>query len=280
MSLPRSSYRPYFRIVHRPVLALLQLLGLPRLAHQWIRVSNRDYAWPLQGVLKGNVMQLASRDDFLYLAPEYEPRVCTAIQQFVRPGYMCADIGAHLGYMTLLMAKLVGERGRVFSFEALPENASLLERNVALNGWQQRVDVENRAVSDRSQTECVLYRGRTSFESSMVTNDRHDSFIVPATALDDYFAYRSQLDFIKMDIEGAETQAMRGMRKVLRRTRPVILLEVHDAGWPALDELLAADYALHDLEFNSVTTDKMRSQRINHCVAAPIERPLHIGEQP
>jgi hypothetical protein len=68
------------------------------------------------------------------------------------------------------------------------------------------------------------------------------------------------------------------MQKILQRTRPVILLEVYDGGWPALDELLAADYALHDLAFKSVTTDQMRSQGINHCVAVPIERPLNLGK--
>ena len=274
MSLPRSPYRPYFRILHRPVLALLQGIGMGRLARQWIRVSNCDYAWPLQGLLEGHVMQLASRDDYQYLAPEYEPRVCAAILQLVKPGYFCADIGAHIGYMILLMAKLVGEQGRVYSFEALPENAHVLERNVAINGWQKRVDVENRAVSDRSQTECVVHRGRTSFESSLMGGDYGESFTVPATALDDYFAYRSQLDFIKMDIEGAEARAMLGMKKILTRTRPVILLEVHDAGWAALDELLAADYVLHYLELKPVTSDQMRAQRITHCVAVPSERPL------
>jgi hypothetical protein len=106
--------------------------------------------------------------------------------------------------------------------------------------------------------------------------DFGESFTVPATALDDYFAYRSQLDFIKMDIEGAEARAMLGMQKVLRRTRPVILLEVHDAGWAALDELLAADFELHDLELRPVTPDQMRSQRITHCVAVPSERPLKV----
>jgi FkbM family methyltransferase len=263
---------------HRPVLTLLKWIGHEQLVRKWIRISNRDYAWPLPGLLEGHVMQLASRDDFQYLAPDYEPRVCAAILRLVKPGYFCADVGAHIGYMTLLMTKLVGERGRVYSFEALSENAQVLERNVALNGWQKRVDVENRAVSDRSQTECVMHRGRTTFESSLIGSESADSFTVPATALDDYFAYRSQLDFIKMDIEGAEARAMRGMEKVLQRTRPVILLEVHDAGWGALDDLLAADYVLHDLNFQRVTIEQMRSQRINHCVAVPKEKPLNIDK--
>jgi hypothetical protein len=69
---------------------------------------------------------------------------------------------------------------------------------------------------------------------------------------------------------------MLGMHKVLRRTRPVILLEVHDTGWAAIDELLAADYVLHDLDLNTVTADHMRTERINHCVAVPSEKRLSI----
>jgi FkbM family methyltransferase len=266
MSLPRNPYRPCFRVFHGPVLACLRLLRLSQLSRKWIRVSNRDYAWPLPGILAGQVMQLTRREDFQYLEPNYEPRVCGAIQRLVRPGFVCADVGAHVGYMTLLMAKLTGESGRVFSFEALPENAGLLQRNVQLNHLCQRITVENVAVTDRSQPEVTLFRGPSSFESSAVGDATRGNFTVPGKSLDDYFTDRP-LNFLKMDIEGAETYALRGMTKLLSKQRPTILLEVHDAGWPAIDQLLTAGYALYDLELRPIDLTAMRSQRINHCVA-------------
>lgn len=267
MSLPRNPYRPCFRVIHRPVLAGLRLLRLSQLERKWIRVSNCNYAWPLPGILAGQVMQLTRREDFQYLEPNYEPRVCKAIQRLVRPGFVCADVGAHVGYMTLFMAKLTGETGRVFAFEALPENAEMLQRNIRLNHLSQRVAVENVAVTDRSQPSVTLFRGPSSFESSAVGDTNRGHFTVPGKSLDDYFASHTALHFLKMDIEGAETQALCGMQRILRTLRPTILLEVHDAGWPAVDQLLAAGYLLHDLELQPIDVATMRAQRINHCVA-------------
>jgi FkbM family methyltransferase len=266
MSLPRNPYRPCFRVFHRPVLVCLRLLRLSQLSRKWIRVSNCDYAWPLPGILAGQVMQLTRREDFQYLEPNYEPRVCGAIQRLVKPGFVCADVGAHVGYMTLLMAKHTGESGKVFAFEALPENAGLLKRNIQLNKLSHRVSVENVAVTDRTQSEVTLFRGPSSFESSAVGDTNRGNFSVPGKSLDDYFAGKS-LNFLKMDIEGAETYALRGMKTILNTQRPTILLEVHDAGWPAVDQLVSAGYALHDLELQPIDIAVMRSQRINHCVA-------------
>lgn len=272
MSERRNPYRPYYGVVHRPVLALLQVLGLTRMANKWIRVSNRDYAWPLPGLLAGYVMQFVVREDFQYLAPNYEPRVCGAIQRLVRPGMVCADVGAHLGYMTLLMAKLTGESGRVVSFEVLPQNARMLQRNVESNRLQQRVTVVHRAVSERSQDAVTLYLGPSSFESRLAGGPNDEQIVVPAVALDDYFTTGQRLDFLKMDIEGAETLAFAGMTRLLREQRPTILLEVHDAGWPAVDRLVQAGYRLHDLELRPTDAAAMKSQRLNHCVATPPAR--------
>src|SRR5262245_50608094 len=99
MSRSRSSYRPYLAPVHRPVLLALRGLGFRRMADKWVRMSNREYAWPLHTPLEGHSMRLTWREDFQYLAPNYEPRVCGAIQRILRPGFVCADVGAHLGYM-------------------------------------------------------------------------------------------------------------------------------------------------------------------------------------
>jgi FkbM family methyltransferase len=267
MALPRSPYRPIFRPLHRPVLAGLQTLRLAKLSRKWIRVSNPDYPWPLPGLLSGMVMLMTRREDFQYLEPNYEPRVAGAIQQLVRPGFVCADVGAHVGYMTLLMARLAGDAGRVVALEALPENAALLRRHVELNQLAGRVQVENVAVSDADLPAITLHRGPSSFESSAVSSTPFGQFTVPARTLDQAFASADRLDFVKMDIEGAEALAMRGMRRVLRALRPTVLLEVHDDGWPAIDELLAAGYELHDLDFQPTDAATMRRRGLTHCIA-------------
>lgn len=269
MTKSRTSFRPYLEFIHQPVLVALRGLGFRRLTDKWIRMSNRNYAWPLHGPLDGHVMQFLWREDFQYLAPNYEPRVCGVIQRLVRPEFVCADVGAHLGYMSLLMAKLVGEKGKVHSFEALPDNAKLLRRNISLNGYAQRVQIVNAAVTDGETPTIQLYLGPSSFQSSINPEDGAGQITIPALSLDGYFEGFRRLDFIKMDIEGAEVMAVPGMRRVLEHLRPTLLLEVHDDAWSAVEVLLSAGYRLQDLDCKPMQLDEMQARKLNHCVAMP-----------
>ncbi len=210
--------------------------------------------WSLSGPLAGYRM-VASPDAYgLYVANRYEPRVCRAVEQIVQPGWTCVDAGAHIGYMTLLLARLVGERGRVIAFEAWPENARLIERNSELNGLSSRVRVEAQAVAGEARDRVSLFPGRnqSSCEWSVMEGmwPRGGTAVdVPAISLDAYFPPSAPLDFVKMDIEGGEALAMVGMRRILRTVKPTILLEFHrEAGWPAIEELAAAGYRLFDLD--------------------------------
>jgi hypothetical protein len=95
---------------------------------------------------------------------------------------------------------------------------------------------------------------------------------VPATSLDKYFSPGSVLHFVKIDIEGAEAYALRGMRRILRESRPVIVIEFHDeTGWAGRDELLKANYDLYDIKGKILDPEK-NTDRIYHCVAYPKER--------
>src|SRR5262249_5312654 len=88
----------------------------------------------------------------------YEPEVQAAISKIVRPGWTCADVGAHPGIYTRLLAELVGSSGRVVAFEAHPANARRLRRS--LGGLGGRVTVENVAVTDGAAARVTLHPGR------------------------------------------------------------------------------------------------------------------------
>jgi len=187
--------------------------------------------WRLSGALTGHKIKIGHPEDFQFVDHAYEPEVCAVIAKLVRPGWVCADIGAHVGYMTLLMAKLVGDMGTVVAFEAAPDNVQLLAENIALNGYSHRVQVVQCAVSDGLQDFVSLYRGPSSFETSITAGPRQDARIeVPATSLDRFFAPDARLDFVKMDIEGAEVAAVSGMKRILARQRPIMLVEIHGTG--------------------------------------------------
>lgn len=186
-----------------------------------------------------------------YIEKLYEPEVSSMLLNLIRPGWTCVDVGAHLGYFTLLLAHLVGERGHVFAFEALPENAGWLRKNVALNGFTTRVTIENLAVTDGKEPTVWLNAPLhyTSEWSIVRPSPVHRSIKVRATSLDQYFAQGPKVDFIKMDIEGAEHLALQGSRALLLRDRPLCLVELHgEEGQRAVRFLMAVGYRVEDLE--------------------------------
>jgi FkbM family methyltransferase len=209
---------------------------------------------PLQG------MKVAFPPGYLDTDHGYEPAVTAALTRLATPGAVCADLGAHIGYFTLLMAKLSGPEGRIFSFEASPENAKMVRRNVRINGLEDRVTVEEAAVMGQTSQAVAVFAGRTGGSMEWTTDQsfasredhvEHEAALeIRGVALDDYFEPGSRLDLIKMDIEGAEAHAVpAGMSRLLREARPAIVLEFHrEVGWPAIPALAEAGYAFSSLE--------------------------------
>jgi FkbM family methyltransferase len=131
------------------------------------------------------------------------------------PGSTVVDVGAHLGYFTLLAARAVGPSGRVLSIEPNLQTLPLLRHNVADNGFEDRVMIFDQALSGRA--------GRTSFylspagdTSSLHQQDPGDQLVeVDAVTLDELVGEPGLLSAIKIDVEGAELEVLEGMPRVL-----------------------------------------------------------------
>jgi FkbM family methyltransferase len=180
---------------------------------------------PLSGALEGHRMRLNWRHHKRYALGMYEPMVVEIIAKTVKPGWVCADVGAFIGYYTLLLAKSVGATGKVIAFEPFPSNFQILCENIALNGYQNVV-LENKAVMDKSQT--------VNFRSTVTKGLDHGVSVMTgfgmyhAVSLDDYWGNRTdRLNFVKIDVEGAEAAVLKGMERVMRRDRPILLVELH-----------------------------------------------------
>ena len=204
----------------------------------------------------------------------YEPEVQAAISRVVQPGWTCADVGAHQGIFTRLLAKLVGEGGRVVAFEAHPTNAHAVEKSLS-RGVRDRVTVENVAVTDGEVERVTLYAGRNRWSQEWnVTgmdldgNPTAAELDVAATSLDRYFG-GGRLDFAKLDVEGAENLVLRGMRRLLRNERPVLVVEFHTPeGWAGRTELLDAGYRLETPAGEPVDAGP-DATRVYQCLALP-----------
>lgn len=205
--------------------------------------------------------------------PPYEPEVVAAIERNVLPGATCADLGAHVGAITRVLAGAAGRDGRVIAFEAYPPNADDLREALSAEGFGW-VIVENLAVTDGAEQTVWLHSGRDrmSAEWNVVGHDVEGRETPPelevrATSLDDYVPGGEPLDFVKIDVEGAEARVLAGMRRLLREAHPIVLVEFHDdAGWDGRRHLLDAGYRLETLEGQPVGPN---ASRVYHCLARP-----------
>jgi FkbM family methyltransferase len=158
------------------------------------------------------------------------------VQGFLKPGMTVVDIGAHHGFYTMLAAKMVGPTGRVMSFEPSPRERERLLVHLRLNRILDRVSVFPIALG-REAAESTLYvvvgrdTGCNSLRSPAVTEPTQ-TVQVSVTSLDTFLAHQNvaRVDFIKMDVEGAELGVLEGAEELLgRRQRPVILTELADS---------------------------------------------------
>jgi FkbM family methyltransferase len=191
-------------------------------------------------------------------AGDYEPAFAQALLRLARPGATAVDAGAHHGYFTVLLARAVGPEGAVVSFEADPDNAAVVRRNVELNDLRN-VTVEQAAVADREAEDAPLFAARAggSMEWTLSQSfaEREGGGAPHGVAghtrlvsLSGFLADRP-VSLIKMDIEGAEALALPAALEWLQRTRPHIVLEFHrEVGWPAIEALREAGYRMEALD--------------------------------
>jgi FkbM family methyltransferase len=167
----------------------------------------------------------------LYLFGEFEPATVKVLKRLVKSGDTVLDIGANVGYISLVLAKCVGKSGKVFSFEPDSKNFALLNRNIALNP-DCYIKPIALAVSDTHQL-IRLYQAKFDFNGgahSILPSEKHstDFVEIEATTIDDFAQSHKlkKIDVIKIDIEGAEMKAFNGMTETLRNSRPLIVCEL------------------------------------------------------
>jgi FkbM family methyltransferase len=180
-------------------------------------------------VLGDNCLYLPKRAAWepSYLNGVYERGTTSLFQRIVKPGMMVVDVGAHIGYFTLLAARLVGETGKVYAFEPEPENFALLAKNVEVNRYRNVVCRQQAVCQETGSAE--LFLGKYSITHSLsrpAGSDGAGSISAETTSLDDFFAREGwpSIHLVKMDIEGWEWSALAGMTELLRRCRHLKLV--------------------------------------------------------
>ena len=196
------------------------------------------------GSLQGWELFLDLKLEKDYWLGTYETDLQQAVEQFVKPGSTAFDLGANIGYVSLVLSKAAGENGAVIAVEALPANFERLELNTTLNQPHARVTCLNAAVTDKAGPVEFLVHNSTSMGKALGSAGRQEQYgqviTLPGVTLDDLVfeqAYPAPV-VIKMDIEGGEVLAIEGMRRVLAEHHPLMMIELH--GEEAADAVYTA----------------------------------------
>ena len=137
----------------------------------------------------------------------YEPKTTKIVKELVKEGDVCVDVGASIGYFSILFARLAGEKGKVYAIEPVQEQHPYFLDNVALNGFQNRINLYNCAAWDKEET-------KEMFSAALLKETNTKVQCVP---LDLILKDLPRVDFIKIDVDGSEIQALKGLEKTIAK---------------------------------------------------------------
>ncbi len=213
------------------------------------------------GGLQGMTVVLDMQTEKDYWLGTYEPELQQAVTDLVQPGMVIYDVGANVGYISLLLARAAAEKGRVFAFEALPDNIARIRRNAALNRMEARITPIHAAVVERAGPVRFLVHPSNAMGKAVGSAGREhpEEYLreieVPGLTLDEFaYAQGNPLpQVVKMDIEGGEVLAVQGMQRLLAQVRPLLLIELHGQA--------AASAVWHSLMQHGYTVQRMQPGR-------------------
>jgi FkbM family methyltransferase len=245
----------------RLVWLLMRIVPYQRL-HQWrargwfrplSRALLRGDLWVLGGI--GVHMRLRARSfapwgaqAYAVLTGTHEVQVQEAMRRNVGAGDVVWDVGANIGALSLVAARIVGPSGRVIAIEPEAECAAAIRSNAELNGLDWLEVREIAATAETTEVEVIVVDD--SLWTRLASVGEHDLAIhrrlVPGYALDDLVAPPPTL--VKIDVEGAELDVLSGMRRLLADVRPIVICEMHDRNDQFCEAMVAAGYYVINLD--------------------------------
>lgn len=209
-----------------------------------------------------------------YLTGDAEPEVQEALAALIEPGQTVYDVGANIGFFTMLLSRLVGPQGRVYAFEPIPENLATLRHNVVLNGLSN-VTIVEQALSSSTGTAEMFVSPWSAFHSLNVEGASKQSnhgpeagqIVVQTVTLDEFVKGEGVRapDLLKVDVEGAELIVLEGARETLRARRPLLLCELHDTHAPYGELIESIGYDLRVIDAES--SELAQAPRNVHTIA-------------
>jgi FkbM family methyltransferase len=245
----------------RAKTAILCLLARYLIPHrvEWVQVQ--------AGLAKGLWFQIDLATERNWWSGRHEPVTQDWLQQALDHQGVMYDVGAHLGRHSLPAARL---GAHVVAFEPDPENAARLRAHVDRNGFQNNVQVVQAAVFSNTRASIIFRRGLPRSQGGLCRSNHlpalasGEIITVPALQLDDFVACGGPApDVIKIDVEGAESEVLKGASRTLERHRPALIIEV-----------IQVSKILHALDYQARWETPTEGYP-RHCFATPAPAFLH-----
>lgn len=175
------------------------------------------------GPLAGVNLSVSEHVSHAHISGAYELETQRAIDGLVRPDSICYDLGASIGYLSLLMAR---KARQVYAFEPAPHAIEEIKKHAAANHFEN-IQVVPSPVSDGERT--VEFSLTDTAYGSCITEaeTRWPTLKLTTITLDDFAATHSFPDFIKIDVEGEEGRVLEGARSILREKKTSFCCELH-----------------------------------------------------
>jgi FkbM family methyltransferase len=204
--------------------------------------------WVITEIFDGNMkiwIDLADKYvSFGCLIDNYEPQETAAFRRLLRPGFHVADVGANVGWFTFLAALCTGPEDRVTAIEPRVPTVDYLRRSVRLNQLEDRITVLQNAVGNRAGTVSLTWQpaSRNPGSTHLGEPKENDEGQMAEMRELDALLGGARVDFIKMDIEGAEGLALIGASAILQENRPFILCEINPAALRAVSDMSVEEF--------------------------------------
>lgn len=153
----------------------------------------------------------------LSLGRIHEPHITELAKKEIKKGDVVIDLGANIGYFTLVFSKLVGPKGKIFAFEPDPVNFSILKENIKINNCSNVIPIQ-KAVAEKIRKGFIYLSKENKGDHRIYdSGNKREKIEIEITSLDEYFKNSNQkIDFIKMDIQGSEILALQGAKETLK----------------------------------------------------------------
>ncbi len=153
----------------------------------------------------------------------YEPIETKQIIKNIIQNDIVVDIGSNIGYYTILVSRIVGDKGKVYAFEPNKEILPILKKNIEINSCKN-VSIIQKAVSEKNgRIKFYLMEENKAQSSTYKSGESNEEVEVDSVSLDKFFSGKKKPNFIKMDIEGGELNALKGAKKLLKKNIKIFL---------------------------------------------------------